>query len=141
MGTRVLSLCLLPLAVYAIGCSDSGDPLSPTEPSSSTVSIAPPAAATPATDEQWGWLEQPVVLTTANATVTGTSSTPITYDFDVATDSSFSTIVFSAKGVGQGSDGRTSVSMDRLALPQHLVWRVRASNGTATSNYSNSVPF
>jgi len=127
------------LCLAATSCSSSKDPLSPSSGPYVAVSIAAPAAVSPLVDEQRGWLEQPLILTVANARVTGRSRTPITYEFEVATDEAFSTNVFSARRVAEGR-GRTTQQVPRQT-PGTLYWRARATNGTVTSPHSEPVKF
>ena len=144
MKSAVAALFLSSLCLSFGGCSSSEEPLSPTPNgqggNNSTLSIAAPAIVSPVVDEQWGWLEQPVVLTVANATVTGSSTAPITYEFDVAADEGFTNFVFRQSGIAQGS-GQTTLEVPRQATPRHLYWRARATNGTVTSGYSSNVKF
>src|SRR5437868_4994827 len=99
MHKLVLELALLlPAFLFIVSCSSKDAPLAPSTPAPTPVSIAPPAIVSPAPDEQWGWLEQPVVLTLTNALVSGLSATPITYEFDAARDAVFTQIVYTAKG-------------------------------------------
>jgi hypothetical protein len=107
-----------------------------------TVTLGAPAPTSPHPNEQVGWLEQPLTLTVNNSTVTGTSSTPITYEFELAEDEAFTKIVFSQKGVPQGSDGRTvSGHVPILQFPTFLFWRARSLSGTAKSVDSPKVVF
>jgi len=140
---NLLARCTVSSFLFA-GCGSSSptEPLRPSAaPPSATVTIAAPTFVTPVHDEQWGWLEQPVVLTVSNAAVTGTSATPVTYEFDAAVDPDFAQIVHNVQGVPQGSDGHTRAGLPRLPLPTFLYWRSRATNGTATSPYSTTVKF
>lgn len=139
-------LCLVLSSFALSACSSSNeDPLSPTSPSSptpsSTVTIAAPGVVGPVNDEQWGWLEQPVALTVNNAVVTGTSATPITYEFDIASDSGFTQIIHNVKGVAQDATGKTHTSVPKQTTPIFLYWRARATNGTVTGPYSSAIRF
>ena len=127
------------LAITCAGCSssDSSEPLAPTP---ANVTINAPGVVFPAQDEQIGWLEQPLTLSVSNASLSGTSTAPVTYEFDLAADSGFTQMVFNVKGVAQGGD-KTTVEVPRLPTPAVLFWRARATNGTSTSNYSNATQF
>ena len=135
-------VCLLSsICLVFSGCSSSSEePLSPSPNGQGAFSIAAPGIASPIVDEQWGWLEQPVVLTVNNATVTGTSTAPVTYEFEVATDAGFTNFVHRESAVAQGA-GTTRIEIPVQALPGFLHWRARATNGTVTSAYSNGVKF
>ena len=141
---RKLFACSVLSSLALAGCASSSedDLLSPSAPApSASVTIAAPATVSPSIDEQWGWLEQPVVLTVTNAAVTGTSATPVTYEFDIASDEGFTQMIHRASGVAQDAGGRTKTNVPRLPLPGILYYRVRATNGTASSPYSPTVRF
>jgi hypothetical protein len=139
---KKLIVCLLPTLVLA-ACSDDDGPLSPSSPGGgNSITLSAPSAASPLTDEQWGFLEQPITLTVNNSTVSGRASTsPITYEFDVASDEGFANIVFSQKGVAEGSGRTTSGPVPKQAVPGFLWWRARSTNGTSTSPDSAKVKF
>jgi hypothetical protein len=79
-----------------------------------------------------------------NATATGNPGT-VTYRFEVSDLSSFPNDpvrTFTADGVAQGSGGTTSWVLTRDLGPSVLwYWRARATNGTATSGFSNVETF
>jgi hypothetical protein len=137
-----LAVCTLALfgASFSACSPPIEDPLAPSPAASGSFSIAPPGPVFPGANEQVGWLEQPLVLSVSNAVVTGSSTAAVTYEFDMATDSGFTNLVFSVKGVGQGS-GKTTVEVPRLPTPASLFWRARATSGTVTSAHSATTPF
>jgi Chitobiase/beta-hexosaminidase C-terminal domain/Divergent InlB B-repeat domain len=70
------------------------------------------------------------VLSVTNATDVDIYDT-ITYDFDIASDAGFNTIVASAPGVAQGAGGTTSWSLPQaqsLSEDTTYFWRVRAKD-------------
>jgi hypothetical protein len=141
MRTKFMVSSLAAVAIAAAACSsNSKDPLSPSPGAKGTVTLAAPTAAFPSPDEQVGWLEQPFTLRVTNAALTGSSATPVTYEFDLANDAAFTDILFHAQDVAQGTD-TTSVELPQIPTPRFLFWRARASNGTVTSGYSPAVKF
>ena len=88
---------------------------SPTRPSETTasgsaasltdastgVTLTAPSPVTPAANQQFKNVEQPITLTVKNAVTSG--STPLTYTFEVASDAAFGTKVFSKEGVAAGN--------------------------------------
>src|SRR5919199_419437 len=79
---------------------------------SSGVTVTAPAPVTPAAGVKIAFAEQPLTLTVKNAA--STSSSPLTYTFQVATDGNFGNVVYSKDGVTAGA-GQTSLQIDRLA--------------------------
>ena len=60
----------------------------------------------------------------------------ITYEFQVATTSSFSTIVAQAAGVAQGTGTTSWIVGTQLAYSTTYYWRVRANDGALNSPYA-----
>src|SRR4030095_10567258 len=68
----------------------------------------------------------PLTMTIDNAR--STPAQPLTYTFEVATDSTFATRVFVQDGVPQGEGGRTSVTVGTGLEPGvHYAWGARAA--------------
>ena len=63
---------------------------------------------------------------------------PLSYTFEVASDSGFTTKLFSRAGVAPGSGGRTSVQVDRLEIGRAYFWRVRAEDGANTGPFASA---
>jgi hypothetical protein len=112
------------------------------QPPTTPVTFSAPTASSPVGG---------VTITTArptlvvnNATATGSPGT-VTYRFEVSDLSSFPNDpvrTFTADGVAQGSGGTTSWVLTRDLGPAVLwYWRARATNGTATGNFSNVETF
>lgn len=113
-------------ALAAATCSNkSSSPSSPTP----TTSITTPTLVSPAQGAQVSDLAQPITLAVQNATTTG--SNPLTYNFEVATDSQFANRVYSKSGVTAGTSGQTSQQIDRLTAGQPYFWRARAEDLTS----------
>ena len=127
---RVLVTVLVALLA---GCTTekSTNPLSPSVAGPIPgVTISSPKLLEPGS----GWLlqssDQPVGLLVENAATTG--QRPLTYTFQIATDSAFAfaNIVFTRAGVAQGEGGRTNFRLpDALQAGQTYYWRARAEDG------------
>ena len=104
----------LALLAVTIACTKA----SPTRPSEGTstsqgasvtdavtgVTLTTPSPVSPAVNQQFKNVEQPITLTVKNAVTSGT--TLLTYTFEVASDSGFATKVFARDGVAAGSAPR-----------------------------------
>jgi hypothetical protein len=62
----------------------------------------------------------------------------VSYIFEVATDTDFTTKVYARSGVPAGEGGRTSVQIDRLDLGRAYYWRARADDGANSSLYTTA---
>jgi hypothetical protein len=100
------------------------------------VTISAPKLLEPSQGFKFKENEQPIKLLIENASSNGVR--PLTYLFEVATDTGFATKVFARGGVAQGSEGRTSVQIDRLELGRSYYWRARADDGANTGIYSTA---
>lgn len=115
-----------------LGCSGGSD--SPTGPS---ITISAPTPVSPTAGSSVS-SAQPT-LTVTNVSVSDGSSP--TYNFQVATDSSFSNIVAQAQRIGQGADGQTSWQVSpALGAGQHF-WRARASAANTDGPFSSATEF
>ncbi len=90
------------------------------------VTLTSPVASTPGDNAQIKFASQPLTLAVTNGVTTG--STPLTYTFEVASDSGFATIVQTKGNVAQGA-GQTSVALDKLAGNKTYYWRARTNAG------------
>src|SRR3954465_9814985 len=89
---------LLLLALAGCQTSKSSSPTAPTVAGPiAGVTIAAPVLLEPAQGFKFRESEQPIKLLVQNATTSGVR--PLTYSFEVASDSSFGTKVFSRSGV------------------------------------------
>jgi hypothetical protein len=126
MHRKIRFVFLMGIAVAALAgitCSSkSSNPSSPTP----TTTITTPVVVSPAQGAQLGDLTQPITLTVQNATTTGAN--PLTYNFEVATDSQFASKVYTRSGVTPGTGGQTSQQIDRLTAGQSYFWRARAED-------------
>ena len=77
--------------------------------------------------------QQPVRLLIENAATNGVR--PLSYTFELASDSAFQTKVFARSGVTPGADGKTSVTIEKLDIGRGYYWRARAEDGANTGPY------
>jgi hypothetical protein len=138
------------LALFAVttACTQA----SPTRPSDGTASgatasvtdavtgvpLTSPSLITPAVNQQFKNVEQPVTLTIKNAVTTG--SAVLTYSFEVATDAAFASKVYTKDGVAAGN-GTTGLKIDKLAANKSYFWRARAQSGSFFGPYSEGRGF
>src|SRR3954466_16047457 len=114
-------------AVFA-GCEakKSSNPLSPSVAGPIPgVEITPPKLLEPLQGFKFKESQQPIKLLIENASSNGVR--PVTYMFEVATDTAFTTKVYARAGVPAGEGGRTSVQIDRLDLGRAYYWGGGAS--------------
>src|SRR5437763_2554045 len=98
---------LLLLSLGGCQTTKSSSPTAPTVAGPiAGVTINPPVPLEPAQGFKFKESEQPIRLVVQNATTNGVR--PLTYTFEVASDSGFTNKVFARSGVQPG-DGKTSV--------------------------------
>ena len=133
-----VAACGAALLIALAGCETqkSSTPLSPSVAGPIPgVNISAPSGLDPS-NVKFKDTEQPIRLTVQNAATTGVR--PLSYTFEVATNTGFSSKVFSRSGVAPGSNGKTSVQIDPLGIGQVYYWRVRAEDGANTGPYSTA---
>jgi hypothetical protein len=137
----VLAVCLA--ACSAAGCqvSKSSNPLSPSVAGPiAGVTISQPNALEPGQDWQIFMRDQPVRLLFQNSTTSGQRA--ISYTVEIATDSSFSSVIYKRTGITPGSGSTTSLQLaDPLATGRTYWWHVRAEDGANSSDYSAAKSF
>lgn len=138
---RTRSAAALPaLLLLTLGGCEAQKSSSPLSPSVAGpipgVSITAPKLLEPAQGFKYKESEQPIKLLIENASSTGVR--PVTYSFEVATDTEFATKVYARSGVPPGEGGRTSVQIDRLDLGRAYYWRARADDGANTSQFATA---
>jgi hypothetical protein len=129
--------------VSAVACTSvekSANVLSPTVAGPIPgVNIEMPVPLDPKDGKAIEVTQQPVTLIVQNSQTN--SQRPLTYLFEVATDSNFSSKVFVRENVPPG-DGRTSVRLsDALPTGRTYYWRARAQDGANTGVYSGFAHF
>jgi hypothetical protein len=138
MGRRllVLGLCFATGAVAACEQVKSSNPLSPDIAGPiAGVTIGAPQLMAPVQGAQIA-LAQPVSVIVDNATTNGVR--PLSYVFDLATDATFQTILFTQTGITPGSAGQTTVTVRQTLPPGTYYWRVHAQDGANTGPYATS---
>jgi hypothetical protein len=135
------SLVALTVAISACAASKSADPLSPTVAGPIPgVNITAPTPVDPQTGTKIPIDKQPLTLTVQNAATSGVR--PLTYVFEVATDTDFTNKVYSRDAVAPGDNGRTALRLpDPLATGRSYYWRSRAQDGANTGPYSSASNF
>ena len=137
----VLFLSLLAVVVTtACAAEKSSNPLTPTVAGPIPgVDITAPKVLTPVATKI-PVDSQPVTLLAENASSSGVR--PLTYSFEIATDTGFANKVFVREDVAPGDAGRTSLRLpDRLAPERSYFWRARAQDGANTGPYSAAAAF
>lgn len=129
-------------ALVAYGCvsEKSSNPLSPTVAGPIPgVNITTPRPLEPSAGAKVPVDQQPITLLVENAVTNGPR--PLSYLFEVATDSGFANKVFVREGIAPGS-GRTSLRLpDLLPTGRTYYWRSLAQDGANSSPYSGGVSF
>jgi len=139
---RCLALCLL--VALPAGCErvqKSDNPLSPSLAGPiAGVAITAPKLMEPVSGSQISVEAQPVVLTVGNSSSNGVR--PVSYVFQIATDSAFSQVLFTQTGVAPGDGGKTSYRMPQnLAAERKYYWRSKADDGANASDFSAVADF
>ena len=137
LTTRAALPAALIVTLAACEAKKSSNPLSPSVAGPiAGVEITPPKLLEPAQGFKFKENQQPIKLLIENSGTSGVR--PLSYTFEVATDTSFETRVFARSGVAPGEGGRTSVQIDRLELGRPYYWRARAEDGANASTYSSA---
>jgi len=133
MRSRSLSVVCALLALALGGCqtSKSETPTAPTVAGPIPgVNITAPTPLEPAQGFKFKESQQPIRLVVQNASSNGVR--PLSYTFEVSSDSGFATKVFSRSAIAPGSDNKTSVQIDRLDIGRAYYWRAWAEDGANT---------
>ena len=132
-STAALPAFLL-LALAACEAEKSSNPLSPSIAGPIPgVEITAPRPVEPGQGVRLRETQQPIRLLVENASTNGVR--PLSYTFEVASDSAFQTKMYARSGVNPGDGGRTSVQIDRLELGRTYYWRARAEDGANTGPF------
>jgi hypothetical protein len=131
MNRRNFGVSVLIAAAFA-ACAKS--PAAP----GGAATVTTPALASPANGATIANLSQPVTLTITNALVTKAGSS-VTYTFEVATDSGFTSKV-ATKDVAQGQ-GVTRVTLDTLTPGRDYFWHVRTTGGDTVGTFTDALKF
>lgn len=136
---KQLLLVVSPLLIAISGCvaaEKSSNPLGPSVAGPIPgVNITAPRLLDPRDGNGIAVDTQPVTLLLENAATTGVR--PLSYVFEIASDSGFVNKVFTRDGVAPGDGGRTSFRLpDSLSPERTYYWRSRAEDGANTGPYS-----
>lgn len=126
------------LLVTLVACQaqKSENPLSPSVAGPiAGVEVSAPRLLEPPQGFKFKENQQPIRLVIENSVTTGVR--PVSYIFEVASDSGFANKVFARSAVPPG-DGRTSVQIDALELGRPYYWRAKADDGANSSTYSTA---
>jgi hypothetical protein len=133
---RVAAWPVLLFTVITAGCGveKSENPLSPSVAGPiAGVEISAPRASEPAQGAKLKPSQQPLRLMVENANSNGVR--PLSYTFEVASDSAFQNKVFARSNVTPGTNGRTTITLDPLTVGKAYHWRARAEDGANTGPF------
>jgi len=137
IGSGRVGFILAIVLAGACSAEKSSNPLSPAVAGPiAGVEITAPQLAEPAQGAKIKANQHPIRLLVHNASSSGVR--PLSYRFEVSTDTAFETKVFARAGVSPGEDGRTSVHLEALELGRVYHWRVRAEDGANTGDFLTS---
>lgn len=143
MSRTLVCLFAAALAAVSTACEStkSSNPLSPTVAGPIPgVNITPPRLLEPGQGWELETAKQPITLLIENASSNGVR--PLFYEFEVATDASFTKKVFSKASVPQGPNGRTSLRLaEKLASGKRYYWRAKAQDGANHGPFTAAVSF
>ena len=127
--------------VTACETAKSENPLSPTVAGPiAGVTITAPRALEPGPNQQIRDRDQPFNVVIENAS--SSSARPYKMRMQVATDSNFSSVVWSRDGIDPAEGGQTRFIMpERLQAGRSYFWRVMADDGANQSGWSDVVGF
>jgi hypothetical protein len=143
--SRHVSVLLLafPLLALSAACehSQSSTPLSPSIAGPMAgVEVETPKLAEPKPGSQIAVEQQPITFIFDNSVTNGPR--PVAYIFEIGTDASFSTKVYTQNNVEAGAKGNTTVTLPQSLTPERTYyWRVKADDGANTSEYSTPISF
>ena len=119
--------------VAGCGVEKSENPLSPSVAGPiAGVEISAPRATEPAPGSKLKASQQPIRLVVENANTNGVR--PLSYTFEVASDSAFQNQVYARSKVTPGT-GTTAIMLEPLGLGKGYYWRARAEDGANTGPY------
>jgi hypothetical protein len=125
--------CGVALLALTAACetSKSSSPTAPTVAGPIPgVNISSPILLEPSQGFKFKESEQPIRLVIQNSTTNGVR--PLSYTFEVASDTAFTTKVFSRSNVAPGDGGKTTVQIDKLEIGRAYYWRAWAADGANT---------
>jgi hypothetical protein len=145
--SMVVCLCLCSGFIWACG-DDKKSPNAPTPPAT-PAKLTAPVADSPADGDQLDTLRPTLVV--RNGSTDQAAGGARTYEFQVSDSKDFTTsggaartfrVVVTKPGVAEDPSGRTSFAVaDDLQPTTRLYWRARLVQGSATSEWSQTVSF
>lgn len=138
---RLFAAAMAALTLLACEQAKSSNPLSPLIAGPiAGVEITPPQPVQPAAGARIRTDAPALTLVVQNASTNGVR--PVAYDYQIATDSSFTTLVYARAAVPAGSGGQTSLQVSEpLESNRTYVWRVRGNDGANASPFSGARVF
>ena len=118
MNVRMIPVALTAVALSTVWACGTSNPSRP------STSFTAPISNGPANGSSFNFNQQPITLTIVNAVRTG--GTAPTYNVEVASNSNFSTLVFTRNDIPEGSGGTTAVTISQLTGNATYYWRWRA---------------
>jgi hypothetical protein len=118
MNVRTLSQVLVVGVAFGVAACDTNNPARP------TMTFSAPTAQSPAIGTIYNFNQQPITLAVKNVARTGNAA--VTYSVEVASNSSFTTKVFSREGIAEGAGGTTSVTLGQLEGGITYYWQYKA---------------
>jgi hypothetical protein len=139
-NSSALALCVAAVALTACETTKSSNPLTATvQGPIPGVNITAPTIVAPSSGSKVAVDKQPITLMVANASTNGVR--PLSYVFEVATDTNFTNKVFLRDNIAPGS-GQTTVKLpDPLATGRTYYWRAHAEDGANTGAYTTATNF
>jgi hypothetical protein len=105
----------------------------PVSPGGGNTALVAPTIDAPTDDEQLNTLRPTIVVRNS----TSNSSANRTYEFQLATSDTFTSIALTRAGIPEGGGGRTSFTPDAdLQSTTRYFWRARITQGSSTSDWS-----
>lgn len=137
----LVTAVLAATALAACQSSKSANPLSPQIAGPiAGVSLSAPAQVSPVDGQQIADTAQPLMMTLANPATN--SPRPVTLRFQIATENSFGSPVFSQNNLTLGANGQTQFRMpNKLATGHTYYWRAQADDGADVSDWSTPTRF
>jgi len=147
MKSRTLVLCASVTALaVALACSDKSTPVSPSPsgggvveagPDGSTLKASAPTPQSPVNNQQPDQLS----LVTNKSTATFSTSTPLSYEFEIKNAGGTTVCSSGLIGGGSGSTVTWTPSNCNLELDTNHTWRVRAAVNNARGPWSSNATF
>jgi len=147
MKSKTLVLCAsITMLAVAVACSDKSTPVSPSPsagggseagPDGSTLKATAPAPQSPVNGQQ----PDQLVLSSAKSTATFSTSTPLSYEFEIKNAGGTTVCSSGVVGAGAGSSVAWQPTNCTLQFDQPYTWRIRAALNNARGPWSSAASF